>query len=1023
MRSIVFVIAAVFCFQGIVLAEDLVNDQTSTVMPATSRKKKLKSSWKSVQEEVKAAENEAASDTTDTITAVTSSDGTTVREVSSDGNSITTRETLVNGQGSDSYTLNLKTGVITLGAANGASAVITKESAPEAYEIALNKMAGTISEVQARKVLSDSEAAFLNDIQKTLSGYKTGTIFEVTSGNGLVRVTVRNDGTTITTDDTAISAKTWPYHLNLATGTITYIPYPYSQDDTAKQVTLTRASNPEEYKNAIQNMIDDVDRALNNSGASALTESQIQFLNRTKAVLTSYRDGTAVPPARPGDTVTDPAVWQKYYKDYVGYVKSMTDVTARGAAWETLAQDMYTMSRSHPERITAGAIDSVMNELALELKEKYRNADYKLDVSAAQKYVVDAALNFVKSDAFQNMTDNEQSAVGHYFMALSLELSWRSEFNAANKDLYPKIAEFFKTMLENGSVDDKALAFRQLMHLFRVDVWGSKEGNREVAEQILKTALNIDGGIQGLVNAWMKGIGDSSLVDEARAHIADALSQVIWQHEWLNNASSTKISDAELETLSEKVTVFLKGVNDGSIEISPAYRNSLIHSTGCAVITLMNKDKYSSDAGKALGNTYINFTRESLLLDADNGGSVTLQTSAINLMTHVKATAEAKKFDTVAEKCKNVLLDKDFDAASYIAKARNEMKSTPNADHAAFVGQGLANIEKIHLAAKTEKIDAASIKATIADIKAWLADPNHLKDMRIMQWQRALYEALAALVKEISQDDSGVVLDSAMQDDIFAIFATVPGLKDSLVKELATQDAAGMATTLRANGFNELASRIEEALGIPDTGELTMPVIPATGSTDPNGNITITFTSGTLDKAKLSQFWAKVTIDGKTEYWDLGTGAISDDGKSVTLKFDPKYDGKIITMQFYGFDNSGKQTGNSNAIKVTVNSSMSSVVIPSVSSALTTDANRNIYALFSQTFDASQLSEFWAMVTIDGEVQFWDLGLEAITPDGAGVPLNIDSQFKGKIITMKFYGFDTAGKQTAFTNLISFTVL
>jgi len=177
MRSIVFVIAAVFCFQGIVLAEDLVNDQTSTVMPATSRKKKLKSSWKPVQEEVKVAENEAASDTTDTVTAVTMSDGTIVREVGSDGNSITTRETGVNGQGSDSYTLNLETGTITVCAANGSSAVITKDSAPEAYDIALAKMAGTISEIQARKVLSAGEAAFLNDIQKTLSGYKTGTIY------------------------------------------------------------------------------------------------------------------------------------------------------------------------------------------------------------------------------------------------------------------------------------------------------------------------------------------------------------------------------------------------------------------------------------------------------------------------------------------------------------------------------------------------------------------------------------------------------------------------------------------------------------------------------------------------------------------------------------------------------------------------------------------------------------------------------------------------------------------------------
>ncbi|GEM_PF-1807710 len=217
---------------------------------------------------------------------------------------------------------------------------------------------------------------------------------------------------------------------------------------------------------------------------------------------------------------------------------------------------------------------------------------------------------------------------------------------------------------------------------------------------------------------------------------------------------------------------------------------------------------------------------------------------------------------------------------------------------------------------------------------------------------------------------------------------------------------------------NAIKVKVESA-----TSPVTMPVIPGTGSTDANGNLTVTFKSGTLDKSRLSGFWAKVTIDGKTEYWDLGKGAISEDGKSVTLKFDPKYDGKTITMQFYGFDNSGKQTGYSNAIKVTVDSALSPVTMPVIPGTGSTDANGNLTVTFkSGTLDKSRLSGFWAKVTIDGKTEYWDLGKGAISEDGTSIFLNLDSKYGGKTVTMQFYGFDTEGKQTGFSNAIAVKV-
>jgi hypothetical protein len=99
---------------------------------------------------------------------------------------------------------------------------------------------------------------------------------------------------------------------------------------------------------------------------------------------------------------------------------------------------------------------------------------------------------------------------------------------------------------------------------------------------------------------------------------------------------------------------------------------------------------------------------------------------------------------------------------------------------------------------------------------------------------------------------------------------------------------------------------------------VSIPAIASTATTDRRGNVTIDFTSGTLFANQLNEFWAQVSYDGKTESWNLGTGALSSEGNSVTMKFDRNFSGKTITVAFYGIDLTGKKTDLSNSVDISV---------------------------------------------------------------------------------------------------------
>jgi hypothetical protein len=103
------------------------------------------------------------------------------------------------------------------------------------------------------------------------------------------------------------------------------------------------------------------------------------------------------------------------------------------------------------------------------------------------------------------------------------------------------------------------------------------------------------------------------------------------------------------------------------------------------------------------------------------------------------------------------------------------------------------------------------------------------------------------------------------------------------------------------------------------TAAPAMPTLPSSLTTDSSGKAVITFSSGTLLPAQLSGLWTEVKYDTKTEYWNIGTGALSADGKSLSLLFDTTFNGKTVILRLFGFDPNDRETAMSNPISILVN--------------------------------------------------------------------------------------------------------
>lgn len=205
---------------------------------------------------------------------------------------------------------------------------------------------------------------------------------------------------------------------------------------------------------------------------------------------------------------------------------------------------------------------------------------------------------------------------------------------------------------------------------------------------------------------------------------------------------------------------------------------------------------------------------------------------------------------------------------------------------------------------------------------------------------------------------------------------------------------------------------------------VTMPVLPASVTTDSTGTAAITFASGTLTSSQLNDLWAEVKYDGKTEYWDFDPAMLSSDGRSMSVQFDPSFNGKTVQMKIYGFDKQGVQTAQSNSTSIIVNISQTQLVMPTLPSSISTDASGQAIVTFANgSLLASQINDLWAQVTIDGKTEYWDFDPAMLSSAGTSMSLSFDSTFKGKTIIMRIYAFDKQGIQTAFSNSITITVI
>ncbi|MFA5431223.1 MAG: hypothetical protein WC329_08700, partial [Candidatus Omnitrophota bacterium] len=202
-----------------------------------------------------------------------------------------------------------------------------------------------------------------------------------------------------------------------------------------------------------------------------------------------------------------------------------------------------------------------------------------------------------------------------------------------------------------------------------------------------------------------------------------------------------------------------------------------------------------------------------------------------------------------------------------------------------------------------------------------------------------------------------------------------------------------------------------------NASSLTVPTVTS-AVCDVNGNVTFNLSSA-LKPADLKDFWAEVKYDSATYYWKLGTGVLSADGMTVKMQLDSAYDGKTMSFAFFGVDTTGKQTGTTNAVSVLIDSDPSPLAVPQLATYTSTSAGAVTINVSNGAFVPAALSEFWMEITYDGQPQYWNITPEVLSADGKTITLSFDDSLRGKVLYLAFFGVDTQGKKTTFTNTIS----
>jgi len=444
--------------------------------------------------------------------------------------------------------------------------------------------------------------------------------------------------------------------------------------------------------------------------------------------------------------------------------------------------------------------------LAVLLREQAKNGGSGLDLAQAKKDIIGIVANYVKSDGFKSIAEGQQIDILWNFNRVAIELGMRPEDNEANKEFISQIVDVFKTVLEVGTNKVQAAAINELTHLFRLTGWR----NGDVAVKFLG-ALNISGGLNALINKFLTDVSNTSLDPNLRGDIAIALSNLMLHRNDIGRAG-VQIEAANLDQAKAKVTDYLKGLNDGTINAGWWIRNGLMHIAGGVIDGIINEGTQNTDANKAFIDAFLQMVKDSLLIAGDKDGALDLRTTAINKLIGLRNTAIAKGDNALADKMKGIVLDSNFDVNDYITKAKAEMakRGGINADSGAWFAAALTNLAQLHIAEGTGKIDAQTLKGIVISVKSWVTNQDNLDAMRWMSLQEQLFEQLKELTKQIYKKDSTFAGDKELEDALVDIFSVIPNIKDPLVKELDTKAISeDLVKYLKDNNRGDLATRIE----------------------------------------------------------------------------------------------------------------------------------------------------------------------------------------------------------------------
>jgi len=245
----------------------------------------------------------------------------------------------------------------------------------------------------------------------------------------------------------------------------------------------------------------------------------------------------------------------------------------------------------------------------------------------------------------------------------------------------------------------------------------------------------------------------------------------------------------------------------------------------------------------------------------------------------------------------------------------------------------------------------------------------------------------------------------------------------SLVSALAGVLITGEEQS-RLKKIEAYLSAVDYRILHPDASAVVMPELPEKVSTGPDRRVIIEFESGTLLPEQFSRFWAEVQYGENVEYWDITPQALSSDGKSISLQFSSQFDAMTVAMRFYGMDQEGKQTRFTDPVLVFVDAGTSTISMPQLPAEAVTSANgtAEIDFLFGSLFSA-QLNDLWAEVSYEGKTEYWDLHPSMLFSDGSGFSIQFSSEFDGKILNLRLYGFDRENKQTEFSNEVVLKVI